>query len=80
MTVIEAIRLVAKSDFRPFDKHDWNSFSGCVSENPMIHYADEADEEYTIILDGTDIVLINEEGDEYTFTVSSKSCYPSLTY
>ena len=73
MTVLEALRLVAKSDFRPFDKYDWDCYSGCVSENPLIHYADEADETYTIILDGNDIVLIDSENEEYTFTVSEKN-------
>jgi len=67
MTATEALLLVARSSFRPFDKFDFQSFSGTESAKPMIHYADEADESYTIILDGNRIVLVDIDGVELHF-------------
>jgi hypothetical protein len=35
MTKIESLALIARSNFREFDKCDWMAFGGCVSVNPL---------------------------------------------
>jgi len=43
-----ALTLIATTQFRPFDKSDWMSYSGCETENPLIAETDE----WVIIVDG----------------------------
>lgn len=51
MTPEKALALVASLQFRPFEKADWMSFSGCNTDNPLIAESDE----YLVIVDGNEI-------------------------
>ena len=39
----EALRMVAENSFDPFDASDWETFSGCESENPLVCYLENPD-------------------------------------
>lgn len=45
--------LLTKLQWTPFDKMDWNSYSGCVSETPHIAELDDV----TYIIDGDTFVV-----------------------
>jgi hypothetical protein len=64
MNAIQVLALVARSTFRPFDSYDRQVFEGTESSNPLVHYADEIGEQYTIIIDGDRICLFDEHGHE----------------
>lgn len=51
-----ALRTVAQKTFRPFDEGDWQAFSGCESENPLIE-ANPAEGEPIWIIDG-DVIFV----------------------
>ena len=72
MKAFEVLALVARSEFRPMDSYDREAFAGTNSPNPLIHYADEAGEKYTIILDGDKICLINQDGEEFQFLLGEE--------
>jgi len=62
----EALVLVAKAQFRPFDKSDYDSFAGVQSPNP---YVGEY-EDYLIIIDGSEIQVMDQDGNHcYSFTL-----------
>ena len=56
-TKAELLTFIAKAEFKPFDKYDWDAFAGCESENPFIGYYGE----FTIVIDGDMINIIHEE-------------------
>lgn len=58
LSPVEALVLVAKTKFRPFDKSDWMSFSGCESENPFIGEVDDI----AVVLDG-DVIFFQFFGE-----------------
>ena len=64
MNVAQVLALVAKSSFRLMDSYDRQAFAGTESSNALIHYPDEIGEEYTIIIDGDRICLVDEHGYE----------------
>jgi hypothetical protein len=45
---VEALKLIAKTQFRPFDDADWQSWAGCESAEPMIAQIGEI----TVVIDG----------------------------
>jgi hypothetical protein len=55
---VEALLLVAKTQFRPFDEGDWMSFSGCESETPFIGEVDDI----AVVLDG-DVIFFQFFGE-----------------
>jgi hypothetical protein len=65
MTAIEILRLVATTEFRPFTKTDWMGFAGCESEEPMIGQVGDL----TIVVDGELIVVVDEDGEQYSARV-----------
>lgn len=67
LTAAMVLRLIAKADFRPMDSYDRDAFGGVEAADAMIHYADESDESYIIILDGNRVCLIDREGVEAQF-------------
>ena len=69
MNAIQALALVAKSSFRPMDSHDRQVFEGTESSNPLVHYADEIGEQYTIVVDNNRICLIDFDGNEQQFVL-----------
>lgn len=62
LTLADALALVATKQFRPFERCEFDMFGGVESDLPLIHWADEADETYTIIIDGNKIQLIDSDG------------------
>jgi hypothetical protein len=58
LSPVEALVLVAKTKFRPFDEADWMSFSGCESENPFIGEVDDI----AVVLDG-DVIFFQFFGE-----------------
>ena len=58
-TKAQALRMVAENSFDPFDKDDWETFSGCESDSPLICYLEEEGKPeddrngIAIIIDGT---------------------------
>ena len=67
LTSAMVLRLIAKAQFRPMDRYDRDCYGGVEAADAMIHYADEVDESYTIILDGNRVCLIDAEGVEAQF-------------
>ncbi len=59
-TQAELLTIIARTNFKPFDKADWDAFAGCESENPYIGYLME----FTIVIDGDMINIVHSE-DEY---------------
>jgi hypothetical protein len=72
LTAAQVLRLVANASFRPMDSYDRDIFAGTESPNPLIHYADQFCEVYTIILDGEIVCLIDEEGNEQKFRLGER--------
>jgi len=56
-TQAELFSVMAKTEFKPFDKYDWDAFAGCESADPLIGYYDE----FTIVLDGDMINIVHGE-------------------
>jgi len=61
MTLVEALGLIAASEFKPFTDADWYAFSGCETADPKIAY--DEDLGLTIIIDGNTIDFIDDEGE-----------------
>lgn len=53
----ELLQIIAKTQFKPFDRDDWYAFAGYESENPLIGYY----EEFTIVIDGDQINVIHAQ-------------------
>lgn len=49
----EALALLGKATMKPFDDVDWDAFSGCESECPMIGYYGAC----TLVVDG-DVLMV----------------------
>ena len=62
----EALKLMAKVQFRPFDDSDWMGWAGCESAEPMIAETDDI----TVIIDGETVTFnsYNEGTDEPEWT------------
>lgn len=58
MNASTALLMVAKTEFRPFTLGDWDAFSGCNSDNPMIGESGNN----LIIIDGDEIHIQDDEG------------------
>jgi hypothetical protein len=67
ITESQVLRLVATSTFEPFDKYDFDSFAGVLSDNPMICNT----ETYVLVLDGSRISYVDGDGEEFTFQLQS---------
>ena len=65
-TTAQAFKAMALTEFKPFDKHDWEAFSGCQSNEPMIGELGEM----IIVLDG-EIAEFYLSGDTAQFELSS---------
>ena len=55
-----ALFLLTRTKFKHFRENDWEAFSGCESENPLIGYNGD----YTLVLDGENLSIIHAD-DEY---------------
>lgn len=66
MTPSEALLMVAKTEFKPFEPADYHAFSGVESDNPMLgEYGD-----WLIVIDGKVIQFTDQEMDScYIFTL-----------
>jgi hypothetical protein len=64
LTAYQVLRLVANAKFRQMDSYDLQAFAGVDNTDALIHYSDEVNEEYTIILDGNRVCLVDEHGYE----------------
>ena len=64
LTAYQVLRLIANAKFRQMDSYDLQAFAGVENTDALIHYADEAYEKYTIILDGEKVCLVDEWGYE----------------
>jgi|LakMenEpi03Aug12_release.lakeMendotaPanAssembly.Ray.scaffolds.fasta_scaffold1400243_2 hypothetical protein len=56
-TQAELLTVMAKTEFKPFDKADWDAFAGCETAEPMIGYYGE----FTIVIDGDMINIVHGE-------------------
>jgi hypothetical protein len=54
------LQIVALTNFKVFNAHDWMAFAGCESDVPMIGYY----QDYTIVIDGPTVNIIHTN-DEY---------------
>lgn len=68
-STIEAMRLIAKTQFRPFDKNDWMAWSGCNTEEPFIGEF----EDIVVILDGDAVVFNRYSEDDVEWTIFNLS-------
>lgn len=62
---IEALKAIAKSEFRPFNENDWDSYSGCESAEPLIAEL----EDFVIVIDGDEVYFEDETGDYILFSL-----------
>ena len=66
MNATTALLMVAKTEFRPFNEIDYDSFAGVTSDNPMVGEY----EDYVIVIDGDVIQITDYEiGSLYSFTL-----------
>ena len=65
MTLPEALELIIATEFNAFTKEDHYSFGGIESANPKIGYNKSLG--LTLIIDGSELVIFDEEGDEISF-------------
>jgi hypothetical protein len=58
---VDALKLIATAQFRPFTDADWQGFAGCETADPQI--AEVGD--MVVIIDGDEVTfnLFGEEGD-----------------
>ena len=61
------LRMLACRTFKPFDERDWDLFAGCETKAPLISYPTGNETEYTIILDGETVVLVDQGGTELDY-------------
>jgi hypothetical protein len=59
ITTAELLKLIATLSFEPFTESDWECWSGCESEAPVVCYA----EKFTIVIDGDKISYQDAEGE-----------------
>ena len=74
MTAAEVLRLIAKTEFRKMNRYDREAFSGVESDDALIGHnlvIDDDEAQYTIILDGERICLIDEWGYESQFQLGA---------
>ena len=64
LTAYQVLRLIANAKFRQMDSYDLQAFAGVDNTDALSHYSDEVHEQYTIILDGEKVCLIDEFGYE----------------
>ena len=53
----ELLTIITNTNFKPFDKWDWQTFAGCESADPLIGYYND----YTIVIDGGCINIVHAE-------------------
>jgi len=63
LTTAEILKLVAKTEFRPFTKNDFMSFGGVETRNPLIGEIGDL----VVILDGDLVCVVNENCEEQHF-------------
>jgi len=68
-STVEAMRLIAKTQFRPFDKSDFMAWSGCNSDEPFIGEF----EDIIVILDGDAVVFNRYSEDDVEWTIFNLS-------
>jgi hypothetical protein len=56
----ELLLIIARTEFKPFTKSDWDIFAGCESAEPRIGYY----KDFVIVLDYDKINIIHDE-DEF---------------
>ena len=66
MDAFEAMKLIAETKFRPFTKSDWQAFSGCQTENPMIG----ENGRWAIIIDGDEVTFCYEDLSGFNFKLN----------
>ena len=66
MNAFEALKLVGETEFRPFTKSDWQAFSGCQTENPMIG----ENGNWAIIIDGEEICFLDDNSNWFNFKLN----------
>jgi hypothetical protein len=54
-TQAELFTVMAQTQFKPFDKMDWDAFAGCETKNPLIGYYND----FTIVIDGEMINIVH---------------------
>jgi hypothetical protein len=59
MEYAEALKMIARTTFRPFGENDWHAFAGVETPNPLIGEC----EDYTIVIDG-DVVSFTDNKDD----------------
>lgn len=68
MNASMALRMIALTSFRPFNKDDWMYFAGCETKNPLIGEF----EEFLIVLDGNLVlVLVSGKDDVFQFSLNN---------
>jgi hypothetical protein len=67
ITESDVLKMVAETQFLPFDKSNYMLYSGVGSSNPMIGYVkddfDNGIPGFTLIVDGDEVEVIDDNGD-----------------
>ena len=71
---VTALTILAGVEFKPFDDMDWNMFSGCQTENPLIGETDS----YIIVIDGNraDFYPSDPDTPEMSYVFENLAQYP----
>lgn len=56
-TETELFSVMAQTEFKPFDRYDWDAFAGCETKNPLIGYYND----FTIVIDGGLVNIVHSE-------------------
>lgn len=76
-TPMEAMQIIARSNFEPFDETDWQIFSGCTSDKPMVCYHPIVEGEQ----EGEPGMAVIMDGDAFWFVVHDEDAdQPFVTY
>ena len=65
MNALEALKMIARTEFRPFDESDFSAWAGVESKDPMIGFCGD----WSIVLDG-DVVQFENCGEWFIFNLN----------
>jgi len=65
MNAATAMKLIAQTEFSPFDKIDFQVYSGVESNDPLIGYNGD----WAIVIDG-EVVLFEKEAEWFQFNLN----------
>jgi hypothetical protein len=62
ITAALALKLLVKAEMRPFDRHNWDAYAGCETQDPMFGTLVGEPEigDVEVVLDGDNLLIVTE--------------------